>query len=374
MPRLCAIFALLFVAVCQSALAQGDPSGIDFVTIGSPGNAPWQGNGTPGDYSVGRGEVDYSYRIGRYEVTTAQWCEFMNAALDRPVNDRIPGVFAPTQWAAVATTPVNGGQRFTVPVGRDMLPVGGIDWRTCAIFCNWLCNGKSLQRSAFLNGAYDVSTFGYQGSSGIFTDQFTHNPGAAYYIPSLDQWLKAAHYDPNRYAQGQGGWWVSSNSTNGPIPYGPPGVNVRISPPPYGPDPNGPLAQANAGWAFEFPGYDPHSIPLGAYPSTNAWGLFDTAGGTSEWTEEAIYASGVFPIHRLIAGSAWVNGGDDRLYTYGGDFPSIALSDYGFRIAAAVPSPPSCGVVWILAVSSAWRRRRRGGSDEAFSVFARARF
>jgi len=214
-----------------------------------------------------------------------------------------------------------------------------------------------------MNGAYDVSTFGYQGT--IFTDQHTHNPGAQYYLPSLDEWLKASHYDPNRFGQGQGGWWISSNSSNGPIPYGPPGVNVRIvPPPPYGPDPNGPLAQANAGWAFQFPGYDPYSIPLGAYAPTSPWGLYDVAGATSEWTEEITYANDVFPWHRLMAGSAWISGGDDRLYTYGGDFPSIALSNYGFRIAAAIPAPSSCAVIGLLVFSSALRRKRQGGHDE----------
>ena len=44
-------------------------AGIDFVTIGSAGNAPWMGNGTSGDRAIGRGGVGYEYRIGRFEVT-----------------------------------------------------------------------------------------------------------------------------------------------------------------------------------------------------------------------------------------------------------------------------------------------------------------
>ena len=45
-----------FLFLTASATAQTDPSGIDFVTIGSPGNAPWPGNGTVGDEAIGRGE------------------------------------------------------------------------------------------------------------------------------------------------------------------------------------------------------------------------------------------------------------------------------------------------------------------------------
>jgi len=202
MPRLATSAALLTCLVASAARAQIDPSGIDFVTVGSPGNAPWQGDGTVGDHSVGRGSVDYQYKIGRLEVTTAQWCDFMNSVFDRPAGDTIPFVGSPEQWGAVATTPINpGGRRWTVPAGREMIPVGGVDWRTCAIFCNWECNDRSGQRTAFLNGAYDVSTFG-DATIG-FTDQRAHNPGARYYIPTFNEVLKAFYYDPNRFGQGQ---------------------------------------------------------------------------------------------------------------------------------------------------------------------------
>ena len=94
------------VAVCSAvAGAQPDSSGVEFVTVGAPGNAPWTGGG----FNNNRGQVDYEFRIGRYEVTTAQWAEFMNAALDRPSTDRIPHVFAPQQWGAVNATPMNPG-------------------------------------------------------------------------------------------------------------------------------------------------------------------------------------------------------------------------------------------------------------------------
>jgi hypothetical protein len=88
---LCRHFIHLVVTLgCLSgtALAQVDPlSGIDFVTIGDPGNPNWTGGGF---YNNNHGRVDYEYRIGRFEVTTAQWVQFMNAATDRPSNDRIP--------------------------------------------------------------------------------------------------------------------------------------------------------------------------------------------------------------------------------------------------------------------------------------------
>jgi formylglycine-generating enzyme required for sulfatase activity len=348
MPRLHPILFLLVVLFGTArTLAQGDPSGIDFVTITNPGNAPWPGNGTPGDRALGRGSVPYDYKIGRYEVTTAQFVDFFNAAFDRPQSDWLPNLIPPTHWGAVPTTPnTPGGLRWTVPAGNEMLPVGNISWRMAAMYCNWLCNDKSAARSAFMNGAYDASTFGYSGS--VFTDQLAHNPGAQYWIPTFDEWIKAAHYDPNHDGPGQGGWWLYPNGGDTPLTYGPPGLIL-----------NGHATQANAGWdETSFPGYDPFSVPLGAYPVTSPYGLFDVSGGTSEWTEEVLYTNGTYPTSRLFDGESWVYAGYlDRITDTGGDFPSLSTFDLGFRVAAAVPAPPSCAVP-IAALACIWRRKR----------------
>ncbi len=313
-----------------------------------------------------RGSVGYDYSIGKFEVTTAQWVEFFNAAYDRPANDRLPNLIPPSHWGAVGTTPnTPGGQRWAVPAGNEMMPVGNISWRMAAMYCNWLCNNKSTDRAAFMNGAYDASTFGYQGSSGIFTDQLTHNPGAQYWIPTWDEWLKAAHYDPNKQnTDGTvGGWWKYSTTSDTAPAYGPAGVHlhaggVGVVP---GPAPNGPLAQANAGWdGTNFVGSNPFAIPLGAYATTSPWGLYDTAGGTSEWTEEPALVGGVSPIGRFFDGSAWVSSQAalaDQIRYYGSDFPSLSTFDLGFRIASAVPAPGLSA--WALVCLLANRRRRR---------------
>jgi len=336
------LIPLTMLCLAGSALAQVDPSGIDFVTIDHPGNAAWQGNGTPGDQAIGRGAVDYSFRIGRDEVTSSQWCEFMNAALDRPANDRIPFVSAPSNWGAVPTTPQNGGSRWTVPAGHEMHAAGGIDWRTCAIFCNWLDHNKSSSRDSFLSGSYDVSTFGYIGN--IFTDQEARSSGAQYFLPTWDELLKASHYDPNRFGPGQGGWWLYNNGT--------------ISPSVGGAPPNmGGSGQANFG--FSGPP-SPFSIPLGAYTTQSPWGLFDTGGGTSEWTE-SINTIGGGVRSRMFDGSAWNSSpGEsvlDAIYARGSEFPSVGTYNLGFRIAASVPSPSSLAVASLSIVFVLKRRR-----------------
>jgi formylglycine-generating enzyme required for sulfatase activity len=343
------------------AHAQPDPSGIDFVTVGAPGNAAWEGPG----FNNGKGSVSYEFKMGQYEVTTAQWAEFFNAALDRPTTDRIPFVSAPQVWGAQSTTPqAPGGRRWSVPTGNEMRAVGGITWRTAAVFCNWLHNGKGTSRAAFLSGAYNVSTFGGQG--GGFLDQLTRSPGAQYWIPSTDEWLKAAHYDPSKQnSDGSlGGWWQYSNGSDTTYAYGPPGTLVRADGDPR-PDPNGVLATANAGWdAGRFPGQNAQSVRLGSYATTNPWGLFDVAGATSEWTEGYFQIQGEpIPRERALDGSSWLvfvrpSVTDQTQYLAGSYDPFVQFSDFGFRVAT-VPGPTGLGFAILVSSSLAFRGRRR---------------
>jgi formylglycine-generating enzyme required for sulfatase activity len=358
------IGSLLVVGACPAVHADIDPlSGIDFVTVGNVGNAPWAGDGTPGDRAVGRGQVNYEYKIGRFEVNTAQWVEFMNAVYDRPVGDAIPHAQITGLWGAASTTPVNtsnpAARRWTTPAGSEMRAVGGISWRTAAIYANWLCNGKALNREAFLNGAYDVSTFGFQTIpfGQRFTDQFAHTPGAAYYIPTWDEWLKAAHYDPQKQnSEGSvGGWWNYSNASDQPWVGGPPGSIV-----------NGQLATANFGFGGSGQP-NPFIIPLGAYPGTSPWGLFDIAGGTSEWTEEVV-EDAIFGFRsRGYDGSQWNSSPGysiaDRINSNGGtNYPQDPDFHIGLRIAMTVPTPSTLALLG-AGLWPASRRRRNGGSS-----------
>ncbi|MBX3385212.1 MAG: SUMF1/EgtB/PvdO family nonheme iron enzyme [Phycisphaeraceae bacterium] len=353
------------IPLTPTAIASGGritvSHGIEFVTIGAPGNAPWMGDGTPQDRAIGRGGVGYEYRIGRFEVTTEQWVEFYNAAFDRPADDRIPHLIPSDHWGAVSTPAMTpGGQRWRVPAGNEYRAVGDISWRMAAIYCNWLHNDKSTNREAFLNGAYDVSTFGYVGDSNTFSDQAARSPGAKYFIPTWDEWLKAAHYDPNRNGPDQGGWWTWSNATDVGIIPGPP---PSIIP---GGGTGGADGQANSGaWWMTHPSPSPFSVPLGSYPTVQSpWGLLDVAGGTTEWTEEQIILQSGTRF-RVSDGSFWFDGPpqhDHIRSISSGQFPNVSTFEYGFRIAAVIPAPPSFALL-ALGLGVACSRRRKDSSS-----------
>ncbi len=165
--------------------------------------------------------------------------------------------------------------------------------------------------------------------------------------------MKAAFYDPDRNGAGEGGWWTYSNGSDQPFVYGPPGVLV-----------NGQPATANAGWtSFGYPGLNPYAVPLGAYQSVmSPWGLFDVAGGTSEWTEHVFQLSGEsLPRQRILRGSTWdlaVGSLTDQAQHRGSAaFPSFAGSDTGFRIAS-IPSP-SAWVIMLVAIAHFLRPTRK---------------
>ena len=327
---------LIAAILSTNALAQPDPSGIDFVTIGAPGNPAYAGPDN-NNLVTGRGSVPYEFRIGRTEVTTSQWMEFYNAFYGR-----VPFLTAPVIWGGVDRGP-GQSPRFVLShaPGAADFPVAGPSWRTAAMFCNWLHNDKRTDVEAAMNGAYDARTFGYNGQ--IFTDQAAHHPDARYWIPTLDEWIKGSYYDPNYGGLGIGGWWWRSvNGSNTPLIYGPPGQG-----------------QANAD--FNLPGDGQFRIPLGSYPETvSPWGLLDVAGATREHLESILNVDGI--LNRYQLGSHWTtsNGSGDFIYRLGSDFPSLPDTMTGFRIAASVPTPSVyLGVFVGLGFLSARRSIRR---------------
>lgn len=209
--------------------ARGVDSEFRWAVITDVGNAPYTSSGIGGPrgglvypFAEGRGSVDYVYRISTLEVTTTQWMEFLNAIA--PLQSTALTWGRPSHWGAEDDPSQPSGNyrlRSDVP-NAGMIPVHAVSWRHAAMYVNWLCNDKQAALSAIANGAYDISTFG-ENPDGTITDQLTHHPDAKYWIPTYDEWIKAAHYDPNKDGEGHGGWWRFMYSQDTALTYGWPG-------------------------------------------------------------------------------------------------------------------------------------------------------
>ncbi|HVZ93241.1 MAG TPA: SUMF1/EgtB/PvdO family nonheme iron enzyme [Phycisphaerales bacterium] len=300
--------------------------GLDWVAIGSPGNRGILPEETD-LYRGPLGAVDYDYRMTRTEITYSQWFEFVQAYAPYYEGSHGDSTFLGRFIIYSIST-----QSYELQRGAENYPIE-VGWRFAARYCNWLHNDKALTENAFQAGAYDTSTFG-DNPDGTFTDQLTHSPNARYWIPTDNEWLKAAYYDPNRYGENQEGYWLYPYASNEPPIPGNPADGATTNA-----GPGGSFANRNAG----------------SYPWANApWGLLDVSGGAEEWLEDA--TSGLNgPLARGWRGSGW---GDDGYQTYDRNdwsFLTRVGSQIGLRVAS-VPTPGSLLVIWIMAP---WALRRR---------------
>jgi hypothetical protein len=304
--------------------------GIQFVTI----------QGSLGRTSTPQGETlgaTSPYRIGRTEITTAQWLPFLNAAQGLGVpwlQSATPGTWGATPSGPGGSWALESG----IPSAADV-PVWGITWQAAARFCNWLHNGAVTSAAAFENGAYDTSTFG--GTPGLgFTDQVRRSDGARFWIPDMDEWTTAAFSSPTQ--DGQVWWQYPGASNSAPIP-GAPGTNATTS-----------SGYGQIGDPFRL-------IPVGSYPlGMSGWGLLDTSGSAPEWLESLGNGTDPdtgYPQSRRYIMSRAGEGPWSFYESIGWNGDSTPYSPArGFRLAASVPELPAAAAMVIMCV---WPARRR---------------
>jgi formylglycine-generating enzyme required for sulfatase activity len=140
---------------------------MDFVTIGNAGNAADTRVADGG--TSGYGSVGYNYRIGKYEVTNAQWNAFTTAA--------------------GAPTGTDGGYSYGSYWTGAQKPTNNVSWYEAAQFCNYLTSGNKY------SGAYKFDMSGNFLSIDRASSISTY--GTTYVIPTEDEWYKAAYYKPN---------------------------------------------------------------------------------------------------------------------------------------------------------------------------------
>lgn len=164
---------------------------IEFVTIGDPGNPPDKVIPWPTSAPLPSGTVDYVYRMTKYEIPEE---------VITKVN---------------ALSSISGdGLELMVDVERGpQKPATGLSWFDQARFVNWL-NEENGAPPAYKFDATGAFQLWAPGDPGYDPDNKFRNTRARYFLPTADEWHKAAYYDPTA-----GVWWdYPHGSDDPPIP------------------------------------------------------------------------------------------------------------------------------------------------------------
>lgn len=314
----------------SGAIGQADPDfGFDFVTIGDLGNRDTTLEETAGPFDypgVHVGGVDYEYRIATRELTTQEYYEFVVAYFPIFTKNNGASVYPPFSGRWISLT--SGFPQIDDPE-TDLRRPATMGWEYAARYVNWLHNGKVNEEWAFETGVYDTSTFTIN-DDGTWNHQETHHPNARFWIPSRDEWTKAAYWDPDKDA-GKGGYWRFPNTSD-------------IEPIPSLLPENG--GERNAGSFVDGWPLDVESFPNVKSP----WGLLDMAGGAAEHTETE-FLDDYYP-QRWWVGSNYFHTsyGSPSSYDILGKGGVRESSDggliQGLRLASAVRHPADLNEDW----------------------------
>ncbi len=329
-----------FVLVGTLSLAQADVfnmgphvTSLETVHVGDPGNVA---------DTTGYGSVEYTYKIGKYEVTAAQYTEFLNAVAGVDIYALYNSGMSNTSYGSGIVRNGDGTlvNPYTYIVSNEFSnrPINHVSfWNACR-FCNWLHNGQptgAQDLGTTETGAYTLN--GYTGSDGR-TIQRTAL--ATWVIPTEDEWYKAAYYKGGGIDTGYWDYPTSSDSE--------PGYDLT--------DASGNNANYNE--------LGKYTTAVGEFQASGSpYGTFDQGGNVWEWNEAVVLVDSDYST-RGLRGGLWYGPSLNlhasvRDYSYPSgesvDFPYL-----GFRVVM-VPEPSTIILSIVAALCSAafLAKRRR---------------
>ena len=289
----------------------------DTVEITDPGNTPTTVEGNP------LGSVADIYRISKSEVTIAQYAEFLNAVAKR--SDGANGAVITSLYdsrmasdATVAGIARSGDGTAASPfaytvVGDPAKPIAYVTWFNAARFANWMHNGAT-ESADIENGAYALN--------GALSGIVSKSPSAVWWIPTEDEWFKAAYYKGG--STNAGYWRYPTQSDDFPGNSSSADTNhanfLRLG-----------VFSITQSTTFDAAqNYLTAAATFANSPS--AYGTFDQGGNLDEWTDGT--KTTAFGIARVTRGGAWNSGGlNNDASPSSTALPSDRSNKIGFRLA-----------------------------------------
>ena len=306
---------------------------IEWVDVGDVGNLA--------DNIAGYGSVGYDYQISKYEVTINQYTAFLNAvAVTDTYNLYNTFMGSKDNIKGIERSGTDGSYSYSVIAESGNRPITYVDWFDAARFSNWLTNGQ-------VTGAQDASTTetGSYTLNGATSGIIVAGDGD-YRMPTVDEWYKAAFYDPTKGKADDGdNYWdyamrldnLVDNSTS---------ANYK----------DGDYATTQS------PNYSQsinYLTDVGSYSDQDSYyGTFDQSGNVNEWTHSS---DGELRIRRGGGwGSSYIHLRESLLSDSFFDFEAtLEAPDVGFRLATtAVPEPSSLALFALGGVAVLMRRKR----------------
>ncbi|MFM8496105.1 MAG: fibronectin type III domain-containing protein, partial [Planctomycetia bacterium] len=292
--------------------------GVELVTVGDAGNQA---------DANGYGSVPHEYRIGKYEITIGQYVEFLNAvASSDPYGLYDPLMGSESTIMGISRSGAPGSYTYSVigPVGvtggqsGPHRPITCVSWFDAARFANWMHNGK---------GSGSTETGAYSLNGAISGTPPAKSPLAIFYIPSENEWYKAAYY---KGGSPDAGYWKYATRSNEA-----PGNKIGNQ-----------TNQANykAAGIFtvtqssQFFGNQNLLTDVGAFTNSGSfYGTFDQTGNVNEWND--LSGAGA---PRGNRGGAYFNVASDLSSDSrnGSVAPSGGSPGIGFRLASSLVISP----------------------------------
>ena len=314
--------AVGIVLTLSSMNAAAQSISMSYVTVGNPGNAA--------DTATGSlyGSVSYTYDIGEYDVTDSQYAAFLNDV--DPTGANTLALYN-TSMTIDAEGGINfnsgaaNGLKFSIKTGYTSMPVVDVDYWDTLRFVNWMNNGEgnaSTETGAYTLIGGNTDGYGTPSNASTLLANPQHNAGATVWLPSENEWYKAAYYDP---ANGTYSIYATqSNTAPGNIIGG--GSNEAN--------------YYNGGYTHPGPNY---LTAVGSFTGSKSYyGTYDQSGDVYNW--EATTVSSQYPVLR---GGNWDDVSNDLSSSNRGSYyPTNEHDTIGFRVAS-VPEPNS--IMLILA-------------------------
>jgi hypothetical protein len=322
---------------------------IDLVTVGDSGNTA---------DTTGYGAVGYEYSISKYAVTINNYTAFLNSvAASDPY-----GLYETNMAGSgmITRSGSSGSYSYSVSTAQGNAanrPIGYVSWFDAARFANWITNGQPTGAQ----GPGTTETGGYTLNGATTGTAPARNPVTAYFVPSENEWYKAAYYDPTK--GGSGGYWTYATRSDSA-----PG-NVVGSSPNQANYFNGVFSTTQSG-SFNVGGQ--FHTDVGAFTnSASYYGTFDQSGNSYQWND----LDGTANVNRGIRGGYWKSGwpgppvaipASQLTSAFRADTPAdfnlASAYTFGLVQVAAVPEPST----YVMALAglgcggfSMFRRRKR---------------